>query len=451
MRKLYENILSSLWFRPGLWMLAYALLAVGLVSLELRLRERGVALDELSFSLSLLRTEAEGAQAMLGAIATSTLTVTSLAYSLMMVAVVQTANAYSPRLLRRYLRDRRTQHALGILMGTFLFSVLALRSVSSGFTPLLATNVAVLLALLATVTLLLFLNHVSQSIKVSSIISLILARTGEVIARGFPRDLGRAWTGAGEPALPAEPPRTLVAERSGYLQYVEGARLIALTREADLLVRSRWRMGDYVLAGAPLIEVWGALDDERTDALRRTFVLGAERTLPQDADFGLLQLTDIALRAMSPGVNDPSTAAAALDALCHLIGQSIERAPPSSRRCDEDGQLRVLLPRWRFVDLIDDTFLRVLQYGEGDVMVMSRLLHACELLLYRTQDEEHAATLWALVDAIHERARTSITLPGHRRQLDDRISSLCRAHGRAPLASLGAPPQSPSRADASTI
>ena len=132
---------------------------------------------------------------------------------------------------------------------------------------------------------------------------------------------------------------------------------------------------------------------------------------------------------MSPGVNDPSTAAAALDALCHLIGQSIERAPPSSRRCDEDGQLRVLLPRWRFVDLIDDTFLRVLQYGEGDVMVMSRLLHACELLLYRTQDEEHAATLWALVDAIHERARTSITLPGHRRQLDDRISSLCRAHG----------------------
>ncbi len=443
-RKLYENILSSLWFRPGLWMLGYGALAAAALSLELLLRRHGVALDRVA----LLRTETEGARALLGAIATSTLTVTSLAYSLMMVAVVQTANAYSPRLLRRYLRDPRTQHGVGILMGTFLYSVIVLRTVSGDFTPLLATNLAIALTVVATVALLLFLNHVSQSVKVSAIIGLILERTGDVIARGFPRDVGTAWEGEGEPPLPREPPRTLVAPRSGYLQYIENEQLLALAREADALVRSRWRIGTYVVAGAPLVEIWGALDEETERALRSTFVQGAERTLPQDADFGLLQLTDIALRAMSPGVNDPSTAAAAIDALCHLIAQSIRREPPSCLRCDERGRLRLILPRWSFEDLLCDTFSRVLQYGGGDVAVVSRLLHACELLLYQARRDEHEQALWRLVAAIHERAETSIELAAHRRQLDRQLARVCEVHERPPLPRL-AGARSPVIVDAS--
>jgi uncharacterized membrane protein len=422
-RKLYEDIRSSLWFRPGLWMLVYAAVGMLLVWGEARLGLAGVDLTQYE----VLRTDASGARTMLGAIATAMLTVTSLVFSLMMLAVVQTANAYSPRLLRRYISDPANQHVLGILIGTFVYSMVVLRAVSgnSASAPVIATNMALLLSLVATVALVHFLNHVPQSIKVSSIISLILSQTQKVIERGFPRDVGHPWEGEGKPVFPESQPRQLCAHDSGYVQYLADEKLLRTAYDADLVIRMHWRMGDYILAGTAIASVWGELDEKLEGTIRRACILGVERTLPQDAGFGLQQLTDIALRALSPGVNDPSTAATSIDAVTFLLGKALDRELPSPYRCDEEGDLRLVLPRASFSELIEDSYLRILQYGGQDVAIMRQLLRACEQLHTIARGEAERELLWSLVEAIHDQARTTVTIPPQQRQLDRLFQHTC--------------------------
>jgi uncharacterized membrane protein len=433
MHKLYQDVLSSLWFRPALWMMIYTALALILLEVDTRLDQATINLA----SYGLLRTEAEGARTMLGAIVTAMLTVTSLAFSLMMVAVIQTANAYSPRLLRRYIADTNNHHVLGILIGTFLYSMIVLRSVSGKveYAPFIATNTAVLLALIATIALVQFLNHVPQSIKVSSIIKLTLDRTKRVIERGFPRDVGRPWIGDAPPELPAGPATPIHAKTSGYVQIFEDD-VIAAAREADVIVQMVWRMGDYVLAGTPIAQVWGQVDDALERAICKGCVLGSERTMEQDMAFGLQQLTDIALRALSPGVNDPSTAATAIDALSFLIARVIELEQVSPYRCDQAGQLRIVFQDWRFEAMIEDTYLRIVQYGGGDVLVLAQLLRACEQLSCVATLESQRDSLWDLVEASNAHAHVSVGIPAQRRQLDRLFDRTRTILARPPLPAL---------------
>ncbi|PRP96119.1 DUF2254 domain-containing protein [Enhygromyxa salina] len=431
MRKLIDDILSSLWFRPGLWMLAYTVLAVALVYGEIQLHAQGV--DTSRYEL--LRIDAAGARTMLGSIATAMLTVTSLSFSVMMLAVVQTANAYSPRLLRRYIRDPLNQHALGILLGTFLYSMIVLRSIWSipDFVPFMATNVALGLSFVATGALLHSLNHVPQSIKVSSIISLILEQTETVIERGFPRDVGRAWPGEGDPELPKCEPREVLAGTSGYMQHFDHEKLLSTAEQADVVIRMRWIIGDYILAGTPLASVWGKVDAELEDTIQRACVRGSERSSPQDAGFGLDQITDIAVRALSPGVNDPATAATAIDALTYLLRKHLVHEAASSYRCDLNGQLRLVLPRWSFNHMIEDTYLRILQYGGEDVLIVRQLLRACEQLTCIARGEPERELLWALVQEIHTRARVAFSSQSQLSQIDRLFQHTTAELGRPPL------------------
>ncbi|KIG13512.1 hypothetical protein DB30_08024 [Enhygromyxa salina] len=438
MRKLLDDILSSLWFRPGLWMLIYTVLALTLVYGELQLHAG--EFDRSRYEL--LRIDAAGARTMLGAIATAMLTVTSLTFSVIMLAVVQTANAYSPRLLRRYIRDPLNQHALGILLGTFLYSMVVLRSIWSReeFVPFIATNVAVALSFVATAALLYSLNHVPQSIKVSSIISLIIEQTETVIARGFPRDVGRAWEGEGEPKLPEGAPHELLAGSSGYMQHFDHEKLLPAAERAGVVIRMHWIIGDYVLAGTPLASVWGKVDAELEDMIERACMRGSERSSPQDAEFGLDQITDIAVRALSPGVNDPATAATAIDALTYLLRKYLVHEVATPYRCDLHGQLRLVLPGWSFGEMIEDGYLRILQYGGQDVLVVRQLLRACEQLSHVARGEAERELLWALVEAVHAHALAAFSGPNQRRQIDRLIEHTTKELGRPPLPSLSANP-----------
>ncbi|MFO7568055.1 MAG: DUF2254 domain-containing protein [Enhygromyxa sp.] len=412
--KLVDALRASLWFRPALWMILLFGLALGLVALDTWMVDQ---IDDEQVP-RLLRSHPDDARALLGAIVGAMLTVVSLAFSVVMVAVVQMSNAYSPRLLRSYLADVHNQHVLGILIGTFLYSLIVLRSVrQTGFSPTVATNVGVALAVLSTIALITFLHHVPQSMKVNSIIRMILEDCEEELDRAFPDRVGVECVTIPSAEELSEEPQRLSARHSGYVQIFDMAPLLGRERSSPVVIRMHWRMGEFLLRGTPFASVWGEFGDEDREALDRACVYGGERTMRQDPRFGVEQLTDVALRALSTGINDPTTACAAINALTVLFGKLLAHDQVSPWRSDHRGQIRVEFRTTTVAELIELSYLRILVHGGGDLQVVRRLIGACEQLEVLAEDPAQRVALAELLQAIHETACAKLTYAAHRRTL----------------------------------
>lgn len=431
--KFIDAVRSSLWFRPALWMIVFSLLALGLVWFDTWLDAR-VKPEQIP---RLLRSDPDDARALLGAIVGAMLTVVSLAFSVVMLAVVQMSNAYSPRLLRLYIGDVYNQHVLGILLGTFVYSLIVLRSVRhAGFAPTIATNIGVVFAMLATIALIAFLHHVPQSIKVNSIIRMILEGCEEELDRSFPAGVGVECENVpADDELEGEP-QQIVAKQSGYVQIFDLTPLAERERSDSAVIHMHWRMGDFVLEGTSLASVWGRFDEQDREALERACVFGTERTMHQDPRFGIEQLTDVALRALSPGYNDPTTACAVIDALTILFGQLIVREGVTLWRSDRSGQLRLRFNLASPSELVDLSYLRILDYGARDQQVLRRLIGTCEQLQSVARDSDQREILWELLQAIHATACDRIQLGPHRRTLDGDFERACATLRRPRLARL---------------
>lgn len=421
-QKWIDDLESSLWLRPTVWLVSMAVLAVALITID-----RLFLLDEIRALLPwFLKSGGEEARTMLGAISTGMLTVTSLAFSLTMVTVVQTANAYSPRILRQYLGDTHNQHVFGVLIGTFLYSLLVLRAVRSGenteFVPVLATNMAIILSVIATGALIYFINHVSQSIKVSNIIQLIFAHTKETAATLFPENVGQPWIDA-VPELPQRDPIVLTSEQSGYIQLFDPDSVLHTAAEGELLIRAAYIVGDYVLEDAPLVEIWSdqALTEEQKNTIRRAFILGRERSFTQDVRFGLRQLSDIALRAISPAVNDPTTTINAIDSLASLLSQLMKHGRIIPYRCDDSGRLRLIFPDLTFADLLEEAYMQIVHYGLHDYMIFSRLIEICGQLGASTDDTGYHQDLWEFVVMMMQKCDSAEHGSMEQRRINERL------------------------------
>lgn len=391
------SITSTLWFRPGLWMLLSIILATLLVTID-----NAVLIDDFwDWAPWFLRGNASGARTMLGSISSAMLTVASLAFSLMMLTVVQTANAYSPRIINQFLSDSRNQNVLGILLGTYLYSLLVLRAVTDSFVPLLAVNVSIIIAVFATVALVSFISHVAQSLKVSYVSQLIMEQTISVINEKFPDDMGQAWSSSTLPERP-DPGGQIYAASSGYLQLTNGDEQLMLAKEADVTIQILHKLGDYILEGVPLAEVWPAerLEQELADKLRNTLVVGKERTETQDIGFGVRQLVDIALRALSPGINDPTTATNMINTLNRILAAKLRVGEISNLRADEQDTLRVILALHTFEILLNEAFLEILHYGASDFTIGRQLVTVVEQLSYVATEPSHKETLGQFLSRI---------------------------------------------------
>lgn len=434
LRKIWENLRSSLWFRPVLWVGALALLALLLIIIDRSLAPSSQPLVSLSWYFA---SDAAGARTILGSIATGMLTVTTLAFSIMMVAVVQTANAYSPRLLPQYLGDSANQHVLGILIGTFLYCILVLRAVRSTpdiqFVPLLATNVAVLLALVATGAFIYFINHASHSISVSNVIRLIYKATNRLIEKEniFPENVGEPWTGAEPPPLPSAPPTILEAEGGGYVDLIESENLLAAAIAAGVVIRLECTIGDFVLPGRPLVTVWPqeSIDEELASTVRDTIHLGKQRSLVQDLLFGIHQLSDVAVRALSPGINDPTTAVQCIDTLALLVSRWMKHERVSPYRCYQ-GKLRLVAPTPTFAEVLDNAYAQIRYYGLGDMETTLRLLEVYGHLSSLTSERGEKAILWEHVERLLETAAQAITGAGDRARINRQLTITAKAFAR---------------------
>jgi uncharacterized membrane protein len=419
--KFWDDLRVNLWFRPAVWIITLSILALILLSYE-----RSWSQNALSERLSwLFSGGADGARVILGTISGATVAAATLSFSIVFVAVLQTANAYSPRILRLYVGDTANQHVLGIFTGTFIFSLLILRAVRTAdegvFVPTLGIAVAILLSLLSLGALIYFIDHIAHSVEVDNIISLIMRETVDLLDELFPGTLGQPYPLEIPPNLPNDLPAVVTPADSGYIQYIEPETLLAAATERDLLVRLERLSGDYVLSGTtPLARVWPAtaLDESATEMVRDAFQLGTERTLVQDLFFGVRQLTDIALKAISPAVNDPSTAVNSIDALATLLNKMIRLEPISPYRCDAAGHLRVIAPGPTFEATLDLAFTQIRQYAASDFACTLRLIEVCGELAYATRRPAYQTALWRHVRMVAHSANQNFVQPGDRAEIN---------------------------------
>jgi uncharacterized membrane protein len=360
------DIRSSLLVRPFALLITFIVLAEILPALEAGGRMRLPAV-----LASLLDTESGSAQAVLATLAGSMITVVSVVYTILVVALTLASMQFSPRILSSFLRHTSTQWTLGLVVGTFAYCVLLLRSIriDPPFVPLASLALAVALVLASLSALVWFIHHIANGIQANHLVDRLAAETEPVI--------DEVWSKAPRPEAPA-PDVTGVAiqsNRSGYVQLIDTNSLRRLADRGLVLIVERG-MGRFVRVGAVLARIHppSAATPDVAATIRAAFDLGPVRTFQEDVEWGFRQIVDIALKAISPAINDPSTAATCIDHLTRLLTRAVARFPPP--RVEKHSSGTLVLPQTTAADLIDLAFEQLRQYSRGDMAVSLRLLRA---------------------------------------------------------------------------
>lgn len=327
--------------------------------------------------------QADSARELLSTIASSMMTFTGLVFSITILVLQLASSQFSPRVLRTFLEDRTTRLAMATFIGTFVYAMALLPEVhgkgapGGEQVPALAVSIAFALVLLSVAVFIRYIDAMAQSIRAVHIVHRVARDAVATIAHLYPE--GAACEPESPPSLPPTPPTRVLRNDGdgGVLAAVDEARLVALARRADAVLALVPQLGDFVVRDGPLFQIWSSSPIDAAD-LRRCVVLADERTPHQDPAFAFRQLVDIAERALSPGVNDPTTAVQALDRLHDLLSRLANRAFPSERRVDENGKLRVVLPRPGWDALVRLAFDEIRQYGKGSIQVLRRMRAALE-------------------------------------------------------------------------
>jgi uncharacterized membrane protein len=338
------------------------------------------------------------AQVILGGIAASIMTVVSIVFAILLMTLTLASMQFSPRIIVSFVKDRVTQWTLGIFLGTFSYCMAALpaaRSQPYPFAPVVTVLGAMLLALVSVAWLLFFIHHISQAISVNYIVDRIASETEAVLDEIMPWPRRPNHLTEPGPIPPGVQEVAILSDVSGYIRFIDTRRLIFLAKACRVKVRLLRRVGQFIPEGIPLLMVskGDRLVPENSGDFRRAFDLGPSRTLQQDVEFGVLQIVDIALKAISPAVNDPSTAISSVDQLSRILIRFASREPPESLLYDPPGVVRVSIPWIDFDRLVDSAFEQIRMYSKGDVAVSLRLLRALGDIATTTPDPAYRRTL----------------------------------------------------------
>ncbi|WP_344961628.1 DUF2254 domain-containing protein [Streptomyces thioluteus] len=409
-----EYLHGALWVLPGA-AAALALVAGGVLS-RVRIPPDS-ALQPLVFAGT-----ADDARQALITIASTIVTVIALVLGLTIVTLQLASTQFSPRLLRNFLRDRPNQVVLATFVATFAYSTAGLytvRAEGGADFPRLAVSGAVALIFLSLGMLVFFVHHIVHSIKIDTVM-IRVAEAADRAVRAYTREApGTDRSG------PAPPPDALVlaAPRSGYVQTVHPGPLLESAASQDAVVVIAARVGDHLVAGtAPLALAWSRRGGPPEDAaalaraLHHAVQIGPERTLRQDVMFGLRQLVDIALRALSPAINDPYTGVQVLDRLSVLIGALGGRALGDDALTDGAGETRVVVAGPAFAEYLDLACGQIRRYGAGEPAVCLALLRLLTTAAASVTDERRRAAVGdqarlVLADAESRIARPADRLP----------------------------------------
>lgn len=371
---------SSIWPAPTAGILFAVLLGVALPELDEQVD------SHLPGSVGdvLFGGGAEAARAVLSAIAGSLITATSLTFSLTVVALQLASSQASPRLLRLFAADRMVHATMTVFLGTFAYVLTVLRTItghdadSEEFVPRIAVTLASVFTLVSLVMLALFLAHLARQLRVDTMLSAVSEEARSTLERMPEPD------DAGPPVSDIPRPRAVYrvsAAESGFLISIDHDELVELATQLDLVIAEEWTVGSSVVAGVPLAHWWDRGDESSGDdaeeierRIRQAFRLASERTAVDDIAFALRQFVDVALKAVSPGVNDPTTAVHALSHASALLCAVVHRPAEPSTLTDDRRAVRVIRQPLSVPSLLELTLGQLRHYGAGDPDVVVRMI-----------------------------------------------------------------------------
>jgi uncharacterized membrane protein len=410
--------------RPFVIALALGVLGAVLSSMEERIPALGAWVPTILFPS---RQDPQTSQLILSAIATSIMTVVSIVFAILLMTLTLASTQFSPRILVSFVRDRATQWTLGVLLGTFSYCIAVLPAAHSlpvAFVPVVSVTGAMLLALVAVAWLIFFIHHISQAISVNHIVDRIARDTEQVIDGLMPYPRSGFEPPSHRP-MPDGDGAPILNQRSGYVRFIDTERLMKLAKEWRIRIRVERGVGQFIPAGVPLIRV---TRESRVSPLRAAELLGAfdigpTRTLQQDVEFGVIQIVDIALRAISPAVNDPSTAISCIDQLSSILILWCGRMPMPTVLFDPPHVPRLELPWIDLEGMFNMAFDQIRHYAAADLAVNLRLLRAMGDIAATTQRSDVHAALRGRARLLVDRAAENM-LETDALRLRDRLTTL---------------------------
>jgi uncharacterized membrane protein len=429
---LWEVIRTSFWFIPGLMILSVIGLSFFTITLD-RLID-----TEHSPSFGLIYAGGtEGAHSILSTIAGSMITVAGTAFSITIVALTLASSQFGPRLLRNFMLDTGNQIVLGVFISTFVYCLLVLHSVNSVaehfFVPRISVTFAIALALVSVGVLIYFIHHISTSIHADRVVAEVYRDLSDNIQRLFPEELEyKVENGEDDQDISKlteeryHEVRSVTTSQSGYLQSVDNESLLRIAGENDFLIHLQNRPGEFIVEGSTLANVMSVehFNEDHAERIIQAFTLGPQRTPVQDAEFAIHQLVEVALRALSPGINDPFTAITCIDHLGSVLCSLTDRAFPRPSFYDDEGKLRIITKPLTFEGVTNAAFDQIRQYGRASVAVTIRLLETLKTVAFHASTLEQRKAILRQADMIIRESEETIGEKNDRDDVQERYQAL---------------------------
>ncbi|MCR9232140.1 MAG: DUF2254 domain-containing protein [bacterium] len=388
---LWDSFRSSFWFVPSIMSLFAIALAMGTCQLD-------EMIASSNRELSWFSTTAEAARSTLSSVAGATIALAGVVFSITVLTLSIASSQFGSRLVRNVMSDSIADLVIGQYVGTSLYCMLVLQTVREGkngtdvFTPQLGTAVGLILGLICMGMLILFIHHVATAMQAPTIITAVARDLDLAVDRLFPERIGER-PDEEESRLSIEDLRaelsdnniTVASQAEGYIEGIDGESLVSLACEAKGVVELLCKPGDFVTREKLLARIWLPRDTEKTEdmttsyinSVNRVIIVGPRRTPRQDVGYAARELVEIALRALSPGINDPFTAMSCVDRLGGALGRLVERSVPVRIRRDDDSVARVLITEADdFPEVLIQSFGQIREYGASSTAVSLTILKA---------------------------------------------------------------------------
>lgn len=423
------------------WPLSMVVAAIVLASITARSDGYWAGQQELAVFVSLLRLNAEGARAVLSTVATAAATILSLVYSMTLVVFTLAASSLGNRIIRTFGDNRLGQITAGLLAGTFVFALSTLYLSPTDAPPLISAAVAVALAILSVILLIIFVNNVAHRIQIDNELARIqrmLTSTIDGMTRQIAGQADRANQTEAVATVEGSPRTSVswIAPATGYIIALDLARLITVMSQSDAMMVMRVKAGDFILEGEDLASVYSANDLGSTLSLLnskagRFISIGDARAPESDVQFNVHLMVEIALRALSPGVNDSYTAIAALDQLSASLVVLMRSPTLESRLRDKQGAVRVTADLLSVKELLGAAIHPIRRASSDNVLVMIALAKALDRLA-RHSNASHGPLLRKHILLVVSQSRAHVEENADRKELAGLLLEAWRATKRLP-------------------
>lgn len=425
LKRFWSSVRSSLWFVPTIMVVSAVILAFVLVELG-----SGAEREWLKKYPRIFGAGADGSRGMLSSIAGSMITIAGLSFSLTIVAMSQTSSQYTSRILRNFMRDRRNQFVLGFFVGVFAYCLIVLRTIRGGdegrFIPSIAVLFGLILAIGSIGVLIFFIHHIASLIQASTIIRTASEQTIKSVENLFPEELAEEADITEEKRmlseLDSEQWRIIRAHKTGYIQNIDSEEMIKLAEKCCGVFKMQRGIGEFIVKSSPLVSYngEGSLDFAEKPEFKQLFVISKYRTIDNDAAFGIRQIVDVALKALSPGINDTTTAVVCVNYLSSILSELACRRIENRVR-QKDGKVRVIACGETFKTLVDAAFNQIRDSAEAKAEIFLALLDSIETIARQTKSRKRLDVLEEHINLISEEAERTLKSSFNRRRVGERV------------------------------